>query len=215
MKLYLVSSGLPSSEAGLRRLHDMVGTDKRVLFVDNAKDGLPPEERAAHVDEKKKEFTDAGFDFYELDLRNYFRSPDKLKPLVDAAPFIWVSGGNTFVLRRAFAYSGFDSLLINALRNTSMVYGCSSAGSIILTNTLHGTEHGDDPYEVPEGYDEEILWDGLGLVYPQLVPHYQSEWFGKEADAMVDYFKQNGLKYETLKDGEAYVVDGEYEGKLS
>ena len=193
----------------------MVGSDKRVLFVDNAKDELPETERTAHVDEKREEFTEAGFDFFELDLRNYFRSPDKLKPIVDVAPFVWVSGGNTFVLRRAFAYSGFDSLLLNALKNTNMTYGGSSAGSIVMTKTLHGTEHGDDPYMVPDGYAEEILWDGLGLVYPQLVPHYQSEWFGKEAQAMADYFDQQGMKYETLKDGEVYIVDGKYEEKLT
>lgn len=211
MKLYLSSEGFGNH---LDRLQQMVGTDRRVLFIDNAKDELSENERAAHVEEKRKEFTDAGFDFYELDLRDYFRSPDKLAPLVNAAPFVWVSGGNTFVLRRAFAYSGLDSLLINALKHTSMVYGGSSAGSIIPTKTLRGTEHGDDPYMVPEGYKEEIIWDGLGLIYPQLVPHYQSEWFGKESDALADYFKQNGMKYETLKDGEVYLVDGKYEEKL-
>ena len=213
MKLYLASHGL--NGAHLERLHDMVGSDKRLLFVDNAKDELPPDERAAHVEEKRKEFTDAGFEFFELDLRDYFRSPDRLKPLVEAAPFVWVSGGNTFVLRRAFAYSGFDTLLINALKTTNMTYGGSSAGSIIMTNTLRGAEHGDNAFAVPEGYDEQIVWDGLGLIYPQLVPHYQSDWFGKEAQAMIDYFDTNGLKYETLKDGEAYVVDGKYEEKLT
>ena len=199
----------------LDRLHDMVGPDKRVLFIDNAKDIGSEEDRLAHTEEKRKEFTDAGFEFFELDLRNYFGSPDKLKPLIDAAPFIWVSGGNTFVLRRAFAYSGLDSLLVNALKNTNMVYGGSSAGSIVMTKTLRGSEHGDNAYAVPEGYQEEIVWDGLGMIYPQLIPHYQSDWWRDEADAMVDYFEANGLKYETLKDGEAYVVDGEYEGKLS
>ncbi len=212
MKLYLSSQGFGNH---LERLKDMVGTDRRVLFVDNAKDELPADERAAHVEEKRKEFTDAGFEFFELDLRNYFRSPDKLKPLIDAAPFVWVSGGNTFVLRRAFAYSGFDSLLTNALKNTNMVYGGSSAGSIIMTKSLKGTEHGDDPYILPDGYDEAIIWDGLGLIYPQLVPHYKSDWFGKEADAMVDFFEHNGMKYETLSDGEVYIVDGKYEQKLS
>ena len=215
MKLFLASSGLPDNQIGLERLHDMVGPDKRVLFIDNAKDELPVSERTAHVEEKRVEFTAAGFDFYELDLRNYFRSPDMLKPLVEAAPFVWVSGGNTFVLRRAFAYSGLDGLLTNALKATNMVYGGSSAGSIVMTKTLRGTEHGDDPYVVPDGYEETIVWDGLGLVYPQLVPHYQSEWFGDEAQAMIDYFEQNGMKYETLKDGEAYVVDGKYEEKLA
>lgn len=212
MKLFLSSQGFGNH---LDRLMQMVGDDKRVLFVDNAKDYETSEARAAHVAEKKVEFEAAGFEFFELDLRNYFRSPDRLKPLVEAANFIFVSGGNTFLLRRAFAYSGFDTLLMNSLKNTNMVYAGSSAGSIVITKTLHGTEHGDDPYVIPDGYEEEIIWDGLGLVYPQLIPHYGSEWFGDEAKAMEDYYKHNGMKYETLKDGEVYVVDGKYEEKLT
>ncbi len=212
MKLFLSSQGFGNH---LDRLQRMVGNDKRVLFVDNAKDVGPSTERRAHVLEKKKEFEEAGFEFFELDLRNYFGSPDTLKPLVEAASFVWVSGGNTFVLRRAFKYSGFDTLLQNSLKSTDMVYGGSSAGSIIITKTLQGTEHGDDPYAVPTDYKEEIIWDGLGLVYPQLVPHYQSDWFGDEAQAMVDYFERNGMKYETLRDGEVYVVENGIEEKLT
>lgn len=212
MKLFLSSQGFGGH---LEKLQAMVGDDKRVLFVDNAKDAGSVAEREAHILEKQKEFEAAGFEFFELDLRNYFGSPDVLKKLVEAAPFVWVSGGNTFVLRRAFAYSGFDTLLQNALKTSDMVYGGSSAGSIIMTKTLRGTEHGDDPYAVPEGYKEEIIWDGLGLVYPQLVPHYQSEWWADEAQAMADYFEQNGMKYETLKDGEVYVAEGGVEEKLA
>jgi dipeptidase E len=212
MKLYLSSQGFGNH---LRRLQQMVGDDRRVLFVDNAKDGLPTADRATHVAEKKAEFEAAGFDFFELDLRNYFDNNQALHALVTATPFVWVSGGNTFVLRRAFAYSGFDELLKRELRKDTLTYGGSSAGSIVMTKTLRGTEHGDDPYEMPEGYHPEILWDGLGLVYPQLVPHYGSDWFGKEAQAMEDYMKENGLEYETLKDSEVYVVDGKYEEKLT
>jgi dipeptidase E len=211
MKLYLSSQGFGNH---LDRLKDMIGNDRRVLFVDNAKDELSDAERSAHVEQKRQEFTKAGFDFYELDLRNYFRSPDMLRPIVDAAPFIWVSGGNTFVLRRAFAYSGFDTLVLNALRSTGMVYGGSSAGSIVMTKTLRGAEHGDDPYTVPAGYTEDIVWDGLAAIYPQLVPHYQSDWFKHEAESMRDYFEREGLTYKTLEDGEVYVVDGGYEEKL-
>ncbi|HRJ06085.1 MAG TPA: Type 1 glutamine amidotransferase-like domain-containing protein [Candidatus Saccharibacteria bacterium] len=207
MKLYLSSQGFGNH---LDRLKQMVGSDKRVLFVDNAKDYLPADERAEHVAEKKTEFEAEGFEFYELDLRNYFRSPATLKPIVEAANFVFVFGGNTFVLRRAFRYSGFDDLLVNALKNTNMTYAGSSAGSIVMTKTLHGADDIDSPYIVPEGYKEEIIWDGLGLIYPQLVPHYSGG-----SDAMVDYFEANNMKYETLRDGEVYVVDGKYEEKLT
>lgn len=212
MKLYLSSEGFGNH---LKRLQQMVGSDRRVLFVDNAKDYLSEQERAAHVAEKKIEFEAAGFEFFELDLRNYFRSPDTLKPIVSAAPFVWVAGGNTFILRRAFAYSGFDAAVSHALKHDHLTYGGSSAGSIVMTKTLHGTEHGDDPYAIPDGYDEKIIWEGLGLIYPQLVPHFGSDWFGQEAKAMADYFQEQGLRHETLRDGEVYVVDGEYEEKLT
>jgi dipeptidase E len=212
MKLYLSSQGFGNH---LERLKQMVGPDTRVLFVDNAKDGIPEDERAAHVEEKRQEFTEAGFDFYELDLRKYFKSPDKLRPIVENAPFIWVSGGNTFVLRRAMDYSGFDDLVRNAVTSGSVTYGGSSAGSIVMTPTLRGTERGDDPDFVPDGYPGDIIWDGLGLVYTQLVPHYESAWFGKEAAAMADYYAERGIAYVTLEDGEVYVVDGKYEEKLS
>ena len=192
----------------------MVGDNKKVLFVDNAKDDLPDDERQAHVAEKRLEFEEAGFEFYELDLRKYFGKSELLAKIVAGAGLVWVSGGNTFIVRRALKYSGLDEILMNDLRKDMFVYGGSSAGSIIMTKTLRGTEMGDDPYVTPEGYEQEIIWSGLGMIYPQLVPHYESAWFGNEAQAMIDYFEENGLKYKGLKDGEVYVVDGEFEERL-
>lgn len=187
-----------------------------MLYVNNAKDYLSKHERAEHSAEKKEEFESYGFEFYELDLRDYF-APEKrpiLAKLLAETDLLWIGGGNTFVLRRAFLQSGLDEMLPELLKKNALVYGGSSAGAIILAKTLHGVEHGDDPYVVPHGYGAEIIWDGLGLIYPQLAVHVNSEWFGKEAQAMIDSFETNGLKYETLEDGQVYVVDGEYEEKM-
>ncbi|HEX7483775.1 MAG TPA: Type 1 glutamine amidotransferase-like domain-containing protein [Candidatus Saccharimonadales bacterium] len=211
MRLYLSSHGFGNH---LERLQQMVGDNKKVLFIDNAKDDLSEDERQAHVAEKRLEFEEAGFEFYELDLRKYFGKAELLSKIVAGAGLVWVSGGNTFLVRRALKYSGLDEILMNDLRKDLFVYGGSSAGAIIMTKTLRGTEMGDDPYVAPEGYEQEIIWNGLGMIYPQLVPHYQSSWFGNEAQAMIDYFEENGLKYKGLKDGEVYVVDGEFEERL-
>ena len=211
MRLYLSSHGFGNH---LERLQQMVGDNKKVLFIDNAKDDLPDDERQAHVAEKRLEFEEAGFEFYELDLRKYFGKSELLAKIVAGAGLVWVSGGNTFIVRRALKYSGLDEILMNDLRKDMFVYGGSSAGSIIMTKTLRGTEMGDDPYVTPEGYEQEIIWSGLGMIYPQLVPHYESAWFGNEAQAMIDFFEENGLKYKGLKDGEVYVVDGEFEERL-
>lgn len=213
MRLFLSSYGF-GKHAELFR--DMVGGAGRVAFIDNAKDYLSEDERAAHVEEKKQEFIAAGFEFYELDLRQYFNGDARGVALaLKNADAVWCSGGNTFLLRRALAYSGLDTLLAKRLRSNTLAYGGSSAGSIIMTPTLRGTENGDDPFITPEAYAEEIIWNGLGLIRPQLVPHFGSEWFGSEAQAMADYFDTNGLVYETLVDGEVYIVDGEREEKLS
>lgn len=211
MRLYLSSHGLG---ARVERLHDMVGENKRMLFINNAKDYLPVDERADHTNQKIAEYKEAGFEVEALDLRDFFDKPEDLAEKIKGVGLIWGSGGNSFVLRRAMLYSGLDKIIKNGLKSNSFVYGGSSAGSIIATKTLRGTENGDDPYLIPDGYKEEIAWTGLSLIYPQLVPHYQSEWFGDSAQAMVDYFEHNGYSYETLRDGEVYVVDGDIEEKI-
>lgn len=212
MRLYLSSHGVGDHAATLTK---MVGDNKKVLYIDNAKDDLTADDRAQHVAEKHAEFEKLGYEFYELDLRNYFGKAELLAKIVAAAGLVWAGGGNTFLLRRAMKYSGLDVILQNDLKADLFVYGGSSAGSVVMTKTLRGVEMEDDPYVVPEGYDEEIIWAGLGVVYPQLVPHFGSEYFGESARAMVDYFDENGLKYVTLRDGEVYVVDGQFEERLA
>jgi dipeptidase E len=211
MRLYLSSHGIGDH---VDTLHEMVGDNKKVLYIDNAKDDLPEQERAQHVAEKHAEFEKYGFEFYELDLRKYIGKTELLSRIITSAGLIWSGGGNTFLLRRAMKYSGLDTLLVNGLKADTFVYGGSSAGSIVMTKTLHGVEMEDDPYVVPAGYEEEIIWSGLGVIYPQLVPHFESEYFGESAQAMVDYFEENGLKYTTIKDGEVYVVNGQFEERL-
>ncbi|MDB5186968.1 MAG: hypothetical protein JWM07_440 [Candidatus Saccharibacteria bacterium] len=212
MKLYLSSHGFGDH---IDTLHRMVGDNKKVLYIDNAKDDWPAAERAQHVAEKHAEFEKIGYEFYELDLRKYVGKTEILAKIVAATGLIWAGGGNTFLLRRAMKYSGLDIMLQNDLKADMFVYGGSSAGAVVATKTLRGVEMEDDPYVVPEGYEEEIIWTGLGLVYPQLVPHYGSDMFAENAQAMADYFDGNGLKYVTLKDGEVYVVDGQFEERLS
>lgn len=214
MRLYLSSAGIGNH---LTKLVEMVGDRRKMLYVNNAKDFLSEAERDEHTAEKKQEFESYGFEFYELDLREYF-DPKKrtvLGEILKETDLLWLGGGNTFLLRRAMAYSGLDNIVSELLKHDAFVYGGSSAGAIVATKTLHGTEYGDDPYELVDGYNEEIIWDGLGLIYLQLVPHFNSDWFGNEAQAMVDALETIGLKYETLEDGQVYIVDGEYEEKLT
>ena len=198
MRLFLSSEGFGNYPD---RLGELVGKNKKVAFIDNAKDFLEAEEREAHVQEKKAEFEALGFEFQEFDLRSYFHKNNKLLDLLSNFGLIWLSGGNTFILRRALAYSDLDNILKDLVAADKIVYGGSSAGSIIPTPSLQGTEYGDEPNEIPKGYKKEIIWSGLNLVSFHIVPHYKSEWFREESDVMVDYLKKKSFRTRRSKMG--------------
>lgn len=205
MRLFLSSQGITPNQEALLKL---VGKNRKTLFIDNAKDDLPANERAQHVREKLTDYASYGLDPVELDLRNYFDDKNDIASAIKGAGLVWCAGGNTFVLRRALAQSGLDRILVDLLQADKLVFGGSSAGSIIPTPSLHGAENEseDDPSIVPKNYSHEVVWEGLNLVPFHIVPHYESEWFGDEAAAMEKYMLDSSLPYKVLRDGEAIII---------
>ena len=210
MKLYLSSHGVGNHP---ERLVELAG-GKRLLFIENAKDDLPSDERAAHVLEKRHEFHGLGFDFEELDLRRYFDGHHDFADELSRADIVWLAGGNTFLLRRALEQSGFAEALRKAVTGRKVAFGGSSAGAIVAMPSLRGVEYGDDPVVTPAGYQREPVWGGLGLVPFRIVPHYKSEFsdgMRHGADDMIAYFKKSEYNFHALKDGEVYLVDGPHQ----
>ncbi len=207
MKLFLSSQDFGNYPD---RLLQLVGNKKKVLFINNAKDDLPLSERNESTEAKQQDFEALGFIFQELNLREYFDAILQ-ENIFKEVGLVWFSGGNTFILRRALAYSGFDKLVVKMVKNEEIVFGGSSAGSIIATPALHGTENGDDPDRIPLGYKKEIIWEGLNLVDFHIVPHYLSDWFGAEANAMKEYFEKNITQYKALIDGQVVIIEGDKE----
>lgn len=208
MRLFLSSQDLGNyPEIAIK----LAGKNKKAAYMKNAQDDLPPEERNFSTPEKKKMFEDAGFEFEELDLRDYFGKPDKLLNLLSNFGSFWSSGGNTFILRRAMKASGLDEILKKLLSEDKLLYGGWSAGACVLAPSLRGIEHGDRPQPdvVPDDYPiKETIWDGLNLVPFMIVPHCKSDWFGKEADASIKYFKKHKIPYKPLEDGQVIMVNG-------
>lgn len=205
MRLFLSSQNFGNHESVLAKI---AGENKKVVYIGNAKDDWSKEEKDAKEVEHKKEFEALGFEFENIDLREYFGGGATLEEKLKAVGLIWLSGGNTFLLRRALYDSKLDKLLIEGLKNDKFIFGGSSAGSIMATPSLHGTEWGDDPSQVEKIYKKEILWDGLNLVSFYFVPHYKSDWFGKEADLMIDHLRSKNLKYYAVQDGQVILVNG-------
>ena len=206
MKLYLSSyffGGKPE------RFINLIKPGKKVAIIMNAADIYGNEEHPAYLNKEVEKFRQFNFEAEELDLRDYFEDPLQAEQLSKYGA-VWVMGGNSFVLRRAMHYSGFDKLIVPLVKNGSIVYAGFSAGSVVATQTLRGIELVDNPNQIPVGYRDEVIWDGLGFVNFSIAPHYKSDHpESATIDRVVDYFEENNMPFKAINDGQAIVVSGD------
>ena len=185
----------------------MAPANKKIAVIGNASDLKTVEERIEKIAKEIDPLIEIGLMPEELDLRNYFGKEMELRKKLEEFDMVWVKGGNTFVLRRAFKQSGFDKLIREKIDDPDFVYAGYSAGSCIVTPTLKGLEIVDDPIAIPEKYDKEIIWEGLGFVNYSIAPHYRSN---HPESAMVEeevkYLIENKMPYKTLRDGEVIII---------
>ena len=105
MKLYLSSYHLGNNP---EKLTELIGNNKKIAVIANSRDYEDREEKT------KLEFHNLiqlGLLPEELDLRDYFGKQKDLSKKINNYGAVWVLGGNTFILRRAMAQSGFDEIL--------------------------------------------------------------------------------------------------------
>jgi dipeptidase E len=205
MNLYLSSMHFGANPD---RLTSLLGSNKRAAICLNANDGLGSG-RDRYFSKTLSILDGLGVAAEEIDLRAYFDQRQRLFSKLQQYGLLWVTGGNTFVLRRAFYASGLDQLLPTLLQNPEFTYGGFSAGACVATPSLHGIDLADDPYTIPAGYPAESpLWDGLNLVDFRIVPHFGSSLPGL-ATLMAEIaarFTTAGLNFYSLTDNQAIVV---------
>ena len=207
MKMYLSAYELGNETEKLKAL---IPENNKVGYIFNALDftGTDPERKAKRVKKNMDELNELGFDCVDLDLKKYYGKASELKKLVGAFGTIWVSGGNTFVLRQAFKLSGFDNILLDLNKQENFLYGAYSAGVCVLSPTLDAYKIVDDATDTPfEGIDETV-WEGLSIIDYTFLPHYDSD--HPESDLVgktLEYCKEQGLRYKTLRDGEVIISE--------
>ncbi|MDR0462844.1 MAG: peptidase E [Pseudomonadales bacterium] len=209
MRLFLASQDFGKH---VDRLRELVGDNKRTLFIINARDERDSDYRQDKTLEKKRLLESGGFEWLgELDLRKYFGKKDELrKYLADQKiGHIHVSGGNTYLLRKAFALSGFDEIIKEMLMSDELVYSGSSAGSMVLTPDLNHYFQDDRSKIKAAGYPDEIIWDGLGLVDEYISPHHSNEGHEDVSRERKEAFEKSGAPYILLDDSDVLVIDGE------
>jgi dipeptidase E len=211
MRLYLSSERLGERAGALLAIVN----GKRVAVIANGYDASAPLGRnhyRAEVYDPVAEFQSLGLQAEELDLRAYFGDSARLRQRLSAFDLVWVMGGNSFVLRRAMRSSGFDTVIRELLEADAIAYGGYAAGAVVAGPSLRGLELMDDPWELPNGYDEPLIWHGLGLTPFAIVPHYRSRHpEAASAEKVVSYMQARRTRFRAISDGEVIVRVGNLE----
>jgi dipeptidase E len=190
----------------------LLGSRRRTAVIANATDPKDADGRAACVQREVDSLFSLGIEPVELDLRAYFGKPEELRSALSDLDMLWVRGGNSFVLRRAFRQSGADVLIPELLRNDALVYAGYSAGPCILGPSLRGVEQVDHADTLAEGYDPEVVWEGLGILPYAIAPHYRSPHPETEAvERLVEFYIGSHVPFVALRDGQAIVRDSDGE----
>lgn len=181
--------------------------NKRAAVIPDALDfSNDIERRNAGVVREISDLNNLGFSAEEVDLRKYFGKTTELRKLLNKYGLLWVIGGNTFILRKAMKLSGMDDWLVEQRKNKDLVYAGYSAGVCVLSPSLKGLDIVDDPIEKAEGYDNSVIWGGLGIIEWSFAPHYRSDHpESAKVEEEVNYYIKNKIPYKTLRDGEVII----------
>lgn len=205
MKLYLSSYKLGNKQDVLRQWIRENGN--KIILIANSRDifeDSPRKEERIMRDVESLE--ELGFEVKNVSLKDYFGNYDKLKSELEGYFAFYAIGGNTFVLRQAMKLSGFDQYLKEISTDDRYLYAGYSAGICVLAPNLQGLHLVDEPIN-PYNSDE-VVYDGIGLLDYVPVPHYKSDHPESELiDDVVEYMKENNIKYRTLSDGDVIVED--------
>lgn len=203
MRLFLASQDFGKHG---ERLSAMVGENRRALVVFNARDAKSD----IGLEKQKTLCAQYNLQFQRLELRDYFGKSEELREFVDnyEPGVIVLLGGNTFLLRRALFQSGLDEILRHDIATDRYVFAGHSAGAIVAGPSLEGFEKMDEPDRVLPGYQEEIVWDGLGLTDVRIIPHADSSKYSAAATQRQADFSKNGWRHIVLNDSDVFVIDG-------
>lgn len=196
MRLYLSSFRLGAHADHLLAL---AGDGRRTALVPNALDGLAADVREAGLRRDLDDLRAAGLDVSLVDVREAAAVTS-----LAAYDIVWVRGGNVFVLRRALADTGADTVLCDLLRRDAVVYGGYSAGACVLAPDLDALAAVDDPTATAEP-----IMTGLGLLDRPFVPHVRSPDHPEAAacDAVSAAYAAAGRPHWALRDGEVLLVN--------
>jgi dipeptidase E len=207
MKFYLSSFRFGNEVETLKK---MMPKNNKIGHINNARDFVGRNDAIAkeRQDEEIEQLNSFGFKAEALDLKDYFGNSNALEKKLAELGGVWVSGGNTFVLKQAMKLSGFDKLFNNLMHRQDFLYGGYSAGICVLSSSLEPIKHVDDPNNFPYEEIKRVSFEGLGVFNYAFLPHYKSDHYESEAISKeVERCIENKWLFKALRDGEVVILN--------
>jgi len=188
----------------------MIPVNRRIGHINNALDftGADQERKLKSQTEEMEQLNQLGFVAEALDLKNYFHKEEELRNKLCTFGGVWVSGGNTFVLRQAMRLSDFDIVIKELSAKNDFLYAGYSAGICVLSKSLHSLHIVDNPSDFPYKEIKETIWEGLGFFDYGFMPHYDSAHpESKDIDTTIQYCIDNKILFKALRDGDVIIIE--------
>ena len=208
MKYYLSSYKLGNETEKLKQL--IKETNGKFGYVPNALDysGADSTEVQKHIKRDIDELKVQGASVELLNLKEYFGKEKDLRKKLLNLGGLYVSGGNTFILRQAMKLSGLDKIILEMFDRKDFLYIGYSAGVCVITPSLKPYAITDNAKDFPYEQIKEQIWEGLNILDFIFQPHYKSDHpESKSTDKEIQYCIDNKLLFKAYKDGEVIIID--------
>jgi dipeptidase E len=207
MKFYLSSYKLGNETEKLKEL--IKETNGKFGYIPNALDytGADQQDTKQHYEKDMKDLNLYGVKVEMLDLKNYFEKMNELKTKLSGLGGLYISGGNTFVLRQAMKLSGLDKIIIENSLPYNFLYIAYSAGACLLSPDLKQYAITDNANDFPYKQIKEQIWEGLNILDFIFQPHYHSDHPETQStDKEIQYCIENKVLFKAYKDGEVLII---------
>ncbi len=208
MKYYLSSYKLGNSTKKLEAW--VANTSRKFAYIPNARDftNADPEKKRHDTEEDMNQLHKLGIEVELLNLKDYFDRQVELKRKLDSLNGVYISGGNSFVLRQAMKLSGLDKLILEMKSRDDFIYIGYSAAVCVLCSNLKYYAITDDANDFPYPQLKKQVWNGLGVLEYIFEPHYHSDHpESASTDKEIQKLIEDKVLFKAFKDGEVLIIE--------
>ncbi|MEP7103900.1 MAG: Type 1 glutamine amidotransferase-like domain-containing protein [Candidatus Dojkabacteria bacterium] len=141
--------------------------------------------------------------FQEFDIERAYRVDKNFdfKTYFESFDFIFISGGNVFVLSYWMEKTGCRDILKKLVEEGKVVYGGESSGAVYVYKDLEIYSAADEPKDAPA-----VVNDGLGFIDFAPIPHWENEKFQSILEDIKKQFESKNVTTYTIEDNQALFI---------